>query len=102
MRGDSCTAARFEAGSGVTKPADGRLVGGSVNAGAGVDLPALTAVIPNGRVGVTRVGAVRAAGGEVTPMATSRNPLHCVMDGLTAQQAEALFTPTAPNPHLED
>jgi hypothetical protein len=101
VRGGSCSAARFAAGSGVTQQADGRLVGVSVNASASADVRALSASIPNRRIGVTSVGAVRAAGGDVLSRANSHNPLHCVRNGATAEQAEALFTPTAPNPNVE-
>lgn len=102
VRGGSCTAARFVAGRGVSTHSTGRLSGVSVNAAAGKDVRALSAAIPNRRIGTTTVGAIRAAGGEVTPAPNSRNPEHCVMSGLTAIEAEALFTPTAPNPNVED
>lgn len=99
-RGGLCTAARFRAGSGVSIRADGTLDGISVNAGPGEALASLARLIPNREICVTTVGAIRAVGGDVRLAPTSRNTLHCVMFGLTAEQAESLFTPTLPNPGL--
>lgn len=101
-RGGTCLAARFEAGSGVSVSADGKLNGLSVNCGAGKTLEQLTHSIANQQVGVSTVGAIRAAGGEVIPAPNSRNHDHCVMSGITAQQAEILFTPTVLNPSREN
>lgn len=101
VRGGSCSAQRFASGSGVSSRADGRLDGVSVNSSPGASAAGLALFIPNRRIGVTTVGAVRAAGGEVIAAATSRNPSHCVMNGLTAEQAQALFTPTTANPNVE-
>jgi hypothetical protein len=98
-RGGSCTALRFALGAGVTLDADGRLQGVSVNSADTLGLAELARSIPNRQVGVTTVGAVRESGGSVTPSPSSRNPLHCVMSGLTPAEAEALFTPTQPNPN---
>ena len=100
-RGGTCTATRFSTGSGVTRRSDGILDGVSVNCAAAASLEALTHSIPNRQVGATTVGAVRAAGGGVTSAPTSRNPHHCVMNGVTATQAEQLFTPTVANPNFE-
>jgi hypothetical protein len=84
--------------SGVTVDAAGKLNGVSVNSAAGRSVQELTATIPNGQVGVTTVGSVRAAGGKVIPRPTPGNPYHCELCGITPQQAEGLFTPTIPNP----
>jgi hypothetical protein len=97
-RGGSCTADRFVKGSGVSIDADGKLRRLSVN--MGTNLLLLTATIPNRRVGVTTLREIHAAGGVVTPAPTRNNRYHCLLAGITAQQAEALFTPTIPNPHL--
>ena len=98
-RGGTCTAQRFEEGSGVTRDASGRLHGVSVNSAPGASLEELTRTIPNKQVGVTTVGAVRAVGGNVVPSRTARNPTHATMSGISAEQAEKLFTPTIRNPN---
>jgi len=59
----------------------------------------LTVGIPNGQVGVTTVGEIRAAGGDVIPSATAGNPFHCTLCGISPAEAEDLFTPTIPNPN---
>jgi hypothetical protein len=101
VRGGSCTAERFRSGSGVRVDEQGLLYGVSVNAAAGKSVPELSGMIPNRRVGVTTVGDIRAAGGAVKPAPNSRNADHCVMSGLTAEQAENLFTPIHRNPNVE-
>jgi len=98
-RGGTCTAERFANGSGVTVDAAGNLQGVSVNSAPGASLDELTSTIPNGQVGVTTVGDIRAAGGSVTPSPTAGNPFHCTLCGITPQQGEELFTPTVPNPN---
>ncbi len=80
---------------------DGRLDGVSVNSSVAASAAELALSIPNRRIGVTTVGAIRAIGGEVLAAETSQNPTHCVMSGLTAEQAQALFTPTVANPNVE-
>jgi hypothetical protein len=57
----------------------------------------LAAAIPHGQVGVTTVGEIRAAGGDVvrTP---GRSPHHATLIGLSPEEASRLFTPTIPNP----
>lgn len=107
VRGGLNTPESFERGSGVALDDQGRLHGVSVNAAAGVSWDVLTAAdpktgyrgIPHTQVGVTTVGAIRAAGGEVTPSPTRRNPRHATLSGLTPDQAAALFTPTVLNPN---
>ena len=100
-RGGTCTAQRFREGSGVSIGGDGRLGGISVNASAQVDLKVLSTSIPNRELGVTTVGAIRIAGGDVISSPSSRNPYHCVMSGLTSEAAQILFTPVQPNPNME-
>ncbi len=98
VRGGTNTADRFTNGSGVTTNANGTLNGVSVNSAPGASVEQLSAGIPNGQVGVSTVGDVRAAGGDVVPSGATNNPNHCTMCGVTATQAEELFTPTIPNP----
>jgi hypothetical protein len=97
----------FAHGTGATLDATGKLDNVSVNAAAGLSLADLTKPNPRGgypgvphrQVGVTTVGRIRAAGGEVIPKPTRRNPHHAVLKGLTPDQAARLFQPTAPNPN---
>ena len=68
----------FIQGSGVTADADGRLQEVSVNSAAGRSVEELTAPdprtgypgVPHNQVGVTTVGEVRVAGGDVVPAPT--------------------------------
>jgi hypothetical protein len=83
----------------VTLDSAGKLQGVSVNSGAGKTVEQLTVGIPNKQVGVTTVGDVRRAGGDVLPSPTAGNPNHCTLCGITPQQAERLMTPTIRNPH---
>lgn len=99
-RGGTCTADRFAGGSGVTIDAAGRLSGVSVNSAPGRTVEELTASIPNKQVGVTTVGAIRAAGGDVIPDPRPNSPFHCQLYGITPVQAARLFTPTRQNPHV--
>ena len=55
--------------------------------------------LPHNQVGVTTVGQVRAAGGDIVPSPTEINPNHATLSGITPQQASALFTPTVKNPN---
>jgi len=98
-RGGTCTADRFASGSGVTLDETRRLQGVSVNSAPGATLSELTTTIPNKQVGVSTVGQVRAAGGDVVPSPTRANPYHCTMCGITPQEGECLFTPTVRDPN---
>jgi hypothetical protein len=106
VRGGQNLAENFARGSGVTVGEVGTLQGVSVNCAPGASVQELTAQnpqtgypgIPNTQVGVTTVGAVRAAGGEVVPSPTRTNANHATLSGLTPQQASDLFRPTRPNP----
>jgi RHS repeat-associated protein len=100
-RGGTCTAERFEKGSGVSLDAEGRLQSVSVQSRPGATFEELTQAIPHPQVGVSTVGAVREAGGNVVPSARRGNPHHATLQGITPKQAERLFTPTRPNPHSE-
>jgi hypothetical protein len=70
-----------------------------VNSAPDKTLAELTAIIPNKKVGVSTVGEVRAAGGDVTPRPISGNPFHCELHGITPEKAEQLFTPAVQNPN---
>lgn len=71
--------------------------GVSVHSAGGASVPELAVGIPNGQIGVTTVGQVRAAGGDViaTP---GRSPHHATLTGLTPEEMSRLLTPVAPNP----
>jgi|GEM_PF-872552 len=98
-RGGSCTAGSFSGGSGVRTSSDGNLSGVSVSSAPGKSVRELTRTIPHNQVGVSTVGAVRRAGGDVIPRPTRNNPNHCELCGISASQAERLFTPTIRNPN---
>lgn len=98
-RGGSCTADKFTGGSGVTTDAAGKLDGVSVNSAPGKSLQELTEGIPHSKVGVTTVGDVRRAGGDVIASPTKSNRNHATLSGITARQAEGLMTPTIRNPN---
>jgi len=98
-RGGTCSAERFRQGSGVTLDAAGRLVGVSVNCAAATAIDVLSAPIPNRQIGVATVGTIRRAGGGVTPAPPRNNRFHCVMSGITPQQAARLFAPVVDNPN---
>jgi hypothetical protein len=102
VRGGQNLPENFAKGSGVVVGNGGKLKGVSVNSGAGLSVEELTAPmvqtgypgIPNKQIGVTTVGAIRAAGGEVVPSPTKTNPHHATLSGLTPEQASDLFRPT--------
>lgn len=71
----------------------------SVNSAPGASVDELAQGVPNGQIGTTTVGEVRAAGGDVIPSPTANNPNHCTLCGITAKKAEELFTPTVKNPN---
>jgi hypothetical protein len=74
--------------------------GVSVECAPGKTVEQLSAAIPHGQVGVTTVGKVRQAGGDVVRTA-GRSPNHATLSGLTPEQASQLLTPTFPNPARE-
>lgn len=98
-RGGLCTADRFANGSGVTVDAAGKLQTVSVQSAAGKTVEQLTIGVRNPKVGVTTVGDVRRAGGDVIPSPNPGNADHCTLCGITPRQAEQLFTPVIPNPN---
>jgi hypothetical protein len=107
VRGGQNLPANFADGSGVTVDPEGKVRDVSVNAGAGKSAKELAAPnsktgypgIPHNQIGVTSVGKVRAAGGDVTPSPTKRNPHHATLGGLTPEEASSLFRPTIKNPN---
>jgi hypothetical protein len=77
------------------------VTGVSVESAAGVSVAELARAIPHGQVGVTTVGEVRKAGGDVI-RTSGRSPYHATLTGLTPEQASNLLTPTISNPARED
>ena len=73
------------------------VTGVSVESAAGVTVTELAATIPHGQVGVTTVGDVRKAGGDVI-RTTGRSLYHATLTGLTPEQASRLLTPPLPHP----
>jgi hypothetical protein len=73
------------------------VTGVSVESASGVSTAELAKAIPHGQVGVTTVGEVRKAGGDVI-RTSGRSPYHATLTGLTPEQASQLLTPTIPNP----
>jgi hypothetical protein len=56
--------------------------------------------LPHGQIGVTTVGRVREAGGDVV-RTKGRSPNHATLTGLPPDEISRLLTPTQPNPALE-
>jgi len=73
------------------------VTGVSVNSADGATLAELATGIPHGQVGLTTVGRVRAAGGDVI-RTSGRSSHHATLTGLTPEQISGLLTPTIPNP----
>lgn len=101
MRGGQNLPENFLGGSGVTVDSNGLLQGVSVNSAPGRTVQELSGGIKNGQVGVTTVGNIRAAGGDVVPdlITNPNNPFHCTMCGITAGKASDLLRPTIRNPN---
>ena len=73
------------------------IVGQSVESAAGKSVEELARSIPHGQIGVTTVGQIRAAGGDVI-RTSGRSPDHATMTGLTPERASELLAPMIPNP----
>ena len=73
------------------------VTGISVECGVGLTIKEWAARIPHGQIGVTSVGAVREAGGDVI-RTSGRSPYHATLTGLTPEQISTLLNPTIPNP----
>ena len=77
------------------------VTGISVESAHGFTVRELAAAIPRGHVGVTTVGDVRRAGGDVI-RTSGRSPHHATLTGLTPEQASRLLIATVANPALSD
>jgi RHS repeat-associated protein len=97
VRGGTNTPESFAKGSGVTIDASGKVQGVSVQSAAGKSVIELSQGLVHNQVGVTTVGQVREAGGNVLPSGTTGNPNHCTMCGVTPQKASELMK-VIPNP----
>jgi len=73
------------------------VTGASVECAEDLSVAELGAGIPHNQVGVTTVGAIRAAGGDVVRTA-GRSPHHATLVGLSPEEASRLLTPTIANP----
>jgi hypothetical protein len=73
------------------------VTGVSVECADGMSVVELAAAIPHGHVGVTTVGLVRAAGGDVV-RTKGRSSDHATLAGLSPEEMSRLLTPTIPNP----
>ena len=89
----------FSNGSGVVEHPNGTLSGVSVQSANGQTVQELSQNIPNGQVGVSTAGQIRAAGGTITPDPQRNNPSHCLICDLTDKILSDLFTPTIRNPN---
>ena len=107
VRGGQNLPIHFAKGSGVAVGEGEKLENVSVNSAPGLSIEELTAPnpqtgypgIPHNQVGVTTVGAIRAAGGDVVPSPTRTNPNHAILSSLTPDGASRLFRPTIKNPN---
>lgn len=107
VRGGQNLPENFAQGSGVTVEAGGTVQSVSVNCAPELSVQQLTASnpqtgypgFPHNQVGVTTVGAIRAAGGDVVASPSRTNPYHATLSGLTPEQASQLFRPTMKNPN---
>jgi RHS repeat-associated protein len=100
-RGGSCSADKFSGGKGVTLDSNGKMNNVSVNSANGKSLTQLTNNLPHSKVGVTTVGAVREAGGDVIASPSKANPDHATLQGITPHQAQQLMTPAVKNPNVQ-
>jgi hypothetical protein len=73
------------------------VTGISVECGEGLSVESLSVSIPHGQIGVTTVGVIRAAGGDVI-RTTGRSPYHGTLKGLIPDEISPLLNPTIPNP----
>ncbi|MEH2305141.1 flavoredoxin [Nostoc sp.] len=73
------------------------ITGISVECAVGSSVAELASSIPHGQIGVTTVGKVRQAGGDVI-RTSGRSANHATLRGLNPQQVSQLLTPTVPNP----
>lgn len=76
------------------------VTGVSVECGT-VSATQLASGVPHGSVGITTVGAIRAAGGDVV-RTSGRSPTHATLTGLSPDEMSELLSPTVPNPASAD
>ena len=69
------------------------ITGISVESGVGLSVEELAATIPHGQIGVTTVGDVRQAGGDVF-RTSGRSQNHATLTGLSPDEISNLLTPT--------
>jgi hypothetical protein len=73
------------------------ITGVSVECALGLSVEELAVGVPHRQVGVTTVGVIRQAGGDVV-RTSGRSPYHATIVGLSPEEAARLFAPTIPNP----
>jgi hypothetical protein len=73
------------------------VVGVSAESAPGLTAAELAANLPHGQVGVTTVGKIREAGGDVIPT-RGRSPNHVTVTDIGAEELSSLLNPTVPNP----
>ena len=73
------------------------VVGISVECAVGLSVEELSATIPHGQIGITTVGKIRQAGGDVV-RTSGRRVSHATLVGLNHEQASELLNPTMSNP----
>jgi hypothetical protein len=73
------------------------ITGISVECEERTSVQALSVSIPHSQIGVTTVGTVRAAGGDVI-RTSGRSPYHATLTGLISDEISLLLTPTILNP----
>jgi hypothetical protein len=73
------------------------VTGISIECGEGLSVEELSVSIPHGQIGVTTVGLIRAAGGDVI-RTSGRSPQHATLTGLTPAEISLLMNPTIPKP----
>ncbi len=73
------------------------VTGISVESADRLSVTELSMMIPHGQIGVTTVGEVRKAGGDVI-RTSGRSPHHATLTGLTPEQISHILTPTVSNP----
>ena len=71
------------------------VTGISVECGEGLSVEELSASIPHRQIGVTTVGAIRAAGGDVI-RTSGKSSQHATLTGLTPDEISLLLNPTIP------
>jgi len=73
------------------------ITGASVECAEEMSVEELAAALPHRQIGVTTVGAIRAAAGDVV-RTSGRSPHHATLIGLSPEEASRLLTPAIPNP----